>query len=209
MNPKQKKCKNCKEMFKPMNSLQCVCSQACAIVLSKPIVRKQQEVKWKEEKKVLKEKSRDFKKELQDEMNKIARLIDYGNVCMSCQRYPKKTFGAHFRSVGGHSSIRYNLNNIYLGCFSCNGKKGGNVHGYDSGLQNTFGKDWWEYLKNGLLQDYSYLGLKKEDYPPLIKEARKIARELEKDLKVRTPDERLKKRTEYNERLGIYKTKPI
>jgi hypothetical protein len=112
------------------------------------------------EKKELKEKLKtvsDYKSDLQYLINKIARLIDYGQNCISCNCVPKKSNGCHFKSVGSHSKLRYNLLNIYLGCNKCNSELGGNVHGYDDGVIAHFGREFWEYIKFQMVLDFPIL----------------------------------------------------
>lgn len=204
-NLKQPKCKNCKQPFTKTQPLQVACSYGCAIELAKPIAKKVIEKKWNERKRVYKESKTDYFKLLQTEINKIARLIDYNQLCISCQKVPKKINGCHFLSVGGHKSLRYNLFNIYAGCEKCNSELGGNVHGYDYGLIQEFGKEFWEYLKFQFMQDFRLLQIKEYEVKEKLKIARKISAELEQNLVKRSAKERLELRKIYNEMLGIYK----
>ncbi len=203
-NLKQPKCKNCKQPFTKTQPLQVACSYSCAIELAKPIAKKVIERKWNERKRVYKESKTDYFKLLQTEINKIARLIDYNQLCISCQKVPKKINGCHFLSVGGHKSLRYNLFNIYAGCEKCNSELGGNIHGFDSGLILVFGKEFWEYLKFQFLQDFHLLQIRETEVKEKLKIARQIVKELESDLIKRNSDERLEMRKICNERLGIY-----
>ena len=203
-NLKQPKCKNCKQPFTKTQPLQVACSYSCAIELAKHITKKVIERKWNERKRVYKESKTDYFKLLQTEINKIARLIDYNQLCISCQKVPKKINGCHFLSVGGHKSLRYNLFNIYAGCEKCNSELGGNIHGFDSGLILVFGKEFWEYLKFQFLQDFHLLQIRETEVKEKLKIARQIVKELESDLIKRNSDERLEMRKICNERLGIY-----
>ena len=171
------RCKDCKCDFKPIKSIQPRCFD-CTIKRAKEQVKKNEEKKWKERKKVLKEKTTDFKEILQRRINEIARLIDYGNVCISCQSKCKKENGCHFHSVGAHGKLRYNLLNIWLGCYSCNGEKGGNVHGYDNGLIELFGKEYWDYLKFKFVLDNNDIEIKSIDFKEKISIANEIIKEL-------------------------------
>lgn len=204
-NLKQPKCKNCKQPFTKTQPLQVACSYSCAIELAKPIAKKVIEKKWNERKRVYKESKTDYFDLLQKEINKIARYIDHDQLCISCQKIPKKKNGCHFKSVGGHENIRYNLLNIYLGCERCNKELGGNVHGYDDGLILVFGKEFWEYLKFQFLQDFHLLQIRETEVKEKLKIARQIVKELEQNLAKRSSQERLEMRKICNERLGIYK----
>ena len=202
---KQPKCKNCKQQFTKTQPLQVACSYSCAIELGQAIIRKEIERKWNERKRVYKESKTDYFKLLQTEINKIARLIDYNQLCISCQKVPKKINGCHFLSVGGHKSLRYNLFNIYAGCEKCNSELGGNVHGFDNGLILVFGKKFWEYLKFQFLQDFHLLQIRETEVKEKLKIARQIVKELEQNLAKRSSQERLEMRKICNERLAIYK----
>ena len=188
-----------------MQPLQVACSYSCAIELAKPIAKKVIEKKWTQRKKEYKESKTDYFDLLQKEINKIARYIDHDQLCISCQKIPKKKNGCHFKSVGGHENIRYNLLNIYLGCERCNKELGGNVHGYDDGLILVFGKEFWEYLKFQFLQDFHLLQIRETEVKEKLKIARQIVKELEQNLAKRSSQERLEMRKICNERLGIYK----
>lgn len=205
------KCQNlkCRKQFTPLRNGQGVCSIECARDKAKADREKKQKEEIKHEKRETAKKKREiepksyFEKKLQDEVNKIARLIDYGQVCISCQKMPQKAFGCHYKSVGSSPSIRFNLFNIFSGCYGCNNCKGGNVHGYNEGLIQTFGQDFYEYA-NSLYQATPILQLSKHEIEHKTKIAREIVRELEKDLRVRSAEERLECRKIINERLGIY-----
>lgn len=141
---------------------------------------------------------------LQDLINHIARLIDKDQVCISCSNYPKKKFGGHRWSVGDNSNLRYNLSAIMLQCFSCNDRKSGNIDGYDKGLLETFGEEYFNYVRYDLKRIYSYVGLSNIDLKEKIKIARSIIKELEQADKTYSTLERIELRTHYNNVLGIY-----
>jgi len=201
--------KNCKNEFTPYTTLQRLCVP-CAILKAKSAVKKERTVKDNAEKKELKQKLKtvtDYRKELQILINKIARMIDYGHPCISCGVMAKKENGCHFKSVGANPSLRYNLLNIYLGCNKCNVELGGNVHGYDDGVIKNFGREFWEYIKFQIVLDFPILKMDIPELKEKISISRTIVKELESDLTVLSDSERIKKRIEINERLGIYETK--
>jgi len=195
------KCKNCKSDFIQYNSIQKLCFD-CTIKKAKLQVQKTTELKWKLKKKAYKESKTNYFKLLQSEINKTARLIDYGQVCISCQKMPKKINGCHFLSSGGHKNITYNLLNIYLGCEKCNNDLGGNIHGYDAGLIQEFGKEFWEYLKFDMMKETPILQIRQSE----AKEKLKIVREINNEIELikRSPIERIEKRKEINKIIGIY-----
>lgn len=155
-------------------------------------------------KEVLKTSS-DKKKELQEEVNRIVRLIDKGHPCMMCGNSKMKKINAcHYHSVGSNDTIRFNLHNNWAGCESCNSFKGGNINGYDLCLIATFGNEYWEEIKFGLTREYKILKLSKPEIDEKIKIAREIIRELKKADRVYTNEERVELRDKYNKRLGMY-----
>jgi len=203
------KCKKCHNEFNQINTLQRYCYR-CALEKAKELTKKKEDKAWRKRKIEMKEKIKtvsDYRNELQKFINKIARLIDYGCPCISCGIKVKKENGCHFKSVGANPSLRYNLLNIYLGCNRCNVELGGNVHGYDDGIINLFGVDFWEYLKFGMIRDFPILSLSVSEIKEKIVICKDIIRELESDLiKIGNPD-RIKKRIELNDRIGIYENK--
>lgn len=147
----------------------------------------------------------ELKKELQPLINHIARLIDWGLPCMMHGDYFQgNPHGCHYHSTRSQDSIRFNLHNIHQGCYSCNKGKGGNINGYDEQLISVYGKQYWEYVKFGIVRTYQYCGLRKTDIEALKVAARKIIKELLADSKTYTTVERLALREKYNKRLGIY-----
>lgn len=203
-----KKCRNkeCGVIFNPVTTLQKYCFQ-CTVSKAKFRVKKEDSKKWNVQKKILKEKIKtlsDYKNDLQAEINKIARLIDYGHNCISCGGVPKKINGCHFHSVGSNPALRFNLLNIYLGCEHCNSFKGGNVHGYIDGLIREFGKEFYEYLKFELPQKYSILQLNKVEIKEKIKIAKDIVKVLNNDKEVLNNEQRIELRKIINEQIGIY-----
>lgn len=207
---KEKKCKNpgCGKWFTPYyTSLQPICSPTCALQLSRHLEKKRLEKNWREEKKALKDELKtttDHENDLQEEINAIVRLIDYGQKCISCDNL-KRAFAGHFHSVGANKSLRFHLHNIHVQDFNCNGERGGNIVAYGRGLINRYGKEYKEYVEYDLVRLYPRMGWTKNDLIGWTKEARNIRRELEKDKQMYSAEDRIKLRTEINARLGIYK----
>jgi len=204
---KVKKCRNCLEKFEPKNSLQVVCGIKCSIVYNKTKKEKQAVKDWLIEKKALKESLKtksDYESDLQDEINHIARLIDKGSGCISCggQTTPA---GGHYHSRGSNQTIRFHLDNIHLQDFNCNNWKSANLHHYDIGLIERYGKEYWDFVKFGIPKQFTFLKLAKNEFNDIIKNARQIVSELKKADLTYPPKVRLELRKKYNERLGVYK----
>lgn len=208
---KDKPCAECKKMFTPTSGNVRVCGLECAIDLGK------RETAEKEEKKVnkrAKNKRKDHpdvyykenKKQLQDLVQKIARLIDKCAPCIDCDKMIGKPCfdGGHNHSKGAHESIRYNLHNIFKQTRDCNTHGKTSPEKFAKGIEDKYGKEYAEYCE-ALPLKYPYTGLKAHEYPEIITEALKIARELKKlDLDY-TPKQRMKLRDQCNKRLNIYK----
>jgi hypothetical protein len=181
-----------------------VCNVCVGLVL-KPIkeAEKQKKVELAAKKEALMTLS-DYKKQLEEKVNEIVRLIDKDQNCISCNNKPNKLFAGHYHSVGSQQPIRFNLLNIYGQCYSCNGEKGGLLLQYGQGLINNFGKEHKEYCEFELLRTFKTIKLDKFE----ILEAKKIATELCRFLKLEnktySPNERLELRKKFNNMIGIY-----
>ena len=205
------RCKNCREVYNQYEfnnkfclSIDCQ-TQKALFKLGK--IKKQTAKDWKAKKKVLKEKLKaksDYEKEAQPIINKIARLIDKGSNCMMCNNIMKRTNGCHYHSVGSSPTIRFNLFNIWIGCHSCNGEKGGNIIGYDNRLIDVYNRERWEYIKFDIVRETAPIHLTIDDLKQLKKESSKIVRELEKLDLTYSIELRWKLRDKFNKRLGIY-----
>lgn len=205
---KPKKCKNptCGKSFVPKQFNQQACNYSCAIAVAK--IKTAAKVKKENalEKSILKEKLRDIpelKKELEKEINAICRLIDLKSGCISCGGHTTPS-GGHYHSVGANGSIRFNLDNIHLQDYGCNGEKGGNIHKYDLGLIERYGKDYWEYVKFDLVAKYPVLKMAKFEYDEKISIARGIVKWLKLQNKTYDSKERISLREKYNCEIGIY-----
>lgn len=141
-------------------------------------------------------------KYLQPEINKIARLIDYGNPCIATGNYGKMN-GGHYISVGANRTICLNLHNIFIQSFSSNHWKSGDPIKYQNGLIETFGKDYFEFVSS--LSQHKPLHLSKSDMIEIRKKAKEIIKTIEE--KHRTPKQRIELRNEINTKLGIYDLK--
>jgi len=199
---KVKKCKNCLCAFQPFNPLQYICCPSCAVIYNKKLEAKKIDVKVKEMKDGLKG-LKEYKKDLEVEINTIVRLIDKGCDCISCNS--KGNSAGHFHSVAANGSIRYNLHNLHLQEYSCNGEKGGNVIKYGAGLIYVYGKEYKEYVEYDLVRLYPEIKLSLHEIKEAIKKARNVVKILKVEDKEYSPKERLQKRNFFNKVIGIYK----
>lgn len=204
---KPKKCRHCKELFNPSNSTQTACSWQCAITLTNIAIQKKYDKEAKVQKAEMKESIKslsDYKNDLQKEINLIARLIDEGAPCVSSGRSTGKTNGGHRFAVGGWSSLRFHLMNIWIQSFHDNHHLSGNPGGYDNFLRanEIYG------VVHDLPQMYQFIKLQKSDLKEKIAIARNIVKELKEANQVdslpRKTDLRIELRVKYNKLLGIY-----
>lgn len=141
-------------------------------------------------------------KYLQPNINKIARLIDYGHPCTARNTFEGKMSGGHFTSVGSNRTIAINLHNIFIQSFQSNVWNGGDDTKYREGLEMQFGKEYLEFVEG--LKKHRPIKLSKEQFMALNNEAKEIIKELESNLIVRTFNERIEARNIVNERLNVY-----
>lgn len=145
----------------PARPLQAVCSPRCATRKVKAD-RAADRVKLKERKAALKPR-RQWLDECQAIVNKIARLRDKDDGCISCDKpasWDGQWHGSHFRSVGAASAVRLNLWNIHKACSPCNHHKSGNIAEYRPRLIEKIGAqrvEWLESQNQLVRYDVDYL----------------------------------------------------
>ena len=133
------RCRNCKEKFEPVRFNQKYCLKDECI---RVFVEEAKSKAWKKTKKNMQENLetiQDLVKATQIVFNKYIRLRDKGNVCISCQKPPKKLNSGHFYNANNHWNVRFNENNVHLQCEHCNTFLSGNLIEYRSNLINKIG----------------------------------------------------------------------
>lgn len=202
------KCKICKKEFEKRSPQHVVCCYSpCGVIYMSNLTEKKRKKEWQKEKKELKEKIKthsDYKKELQLLVNKIARLIDYGQPCIATGKLEGKRNGGHFISVGANDTIRFNLHNIHIQSEYSNTYKGGDNFKYCEGIERIYGIDYLERIKN--LKNTKPIKLSINELKYAIKLSKEIIKELDKDYVISNPKDRIFKREFYNNVLGIYES---
>lgn len=146
------RCKHCKTVFKSIrfNFKYCLSSEEC--IKSWNIERKSCEVKaWNKEKKVRKEKLltvQEYVKTVQKTFNKFIRLRDKGQVCISCQKPPKKVNAGHYFNANNHWNVRFDEDNVHNQCEACNTSLSGNLIEYREHLINKIGIERYNVLND-------------------------------------------------------------
>jgi hypothetical protein len=142
--------------------------------------------------------------QLQDLVNSIAKIIDYGQPCIATGvtfRHGDKATAGHYISVGANETIRYHLHNIHTQSFVSNGFNGGDPEGYKKGIVKAYGEEYLNYLES--LKGTPVIKMTGDDILDKIASAKKIIQQLPAR-KVYTKEARILLRDTLNLRLGIY-----
>lgn len=153
---KQKKCKQCKSLFTPFNSMQKVCGAKCAQAFAvserekKEAKAKNDEVKRVRQK--LKQLSmKDRPKALRsarEAFNAFIRYRDKDDVCISCGRHHQGQYHAgHYKTKGAHPELEFNEDNCHKQCAPCNNHLSGNIVNYRPRLIDKIGIDKVEWIE--------------------------------------------------------------
>jgi uncharacterized CHY-type Zn-finger protein len=98
---------------------------------------------WKKKKSEMKKELMtlsDWLKLAQSVFNKFIRQRDSGQPCISCgKKINGVTHASHYKSQGGHSSVRFNENNVWSSCYKCNVELSGNLLNYRERLIEKIG----------------------------------------------------------------------
>lgn len=141
------KCKHCKEKFEPVRFNQKYCfNKTCLDAW----IQEAKIKNWKKTKKKMQENLetiQDLIKAAQIVFNKYIRLRDKGNVCISCQKQPKKENSGHFYNANNHWNVRFNENNVHLQCEHCNTFLSGNLINYRENLLKKIGESKFQLLE--------------------------------------------------------------
>ena len=216
-----KKCKNCKKEIPKIGNrynhkygygLDCGCYQNWlfntpegkeklkkATLQAKKKVEQEKKREWNKKKKEL----TNYKSKLQDKINEIVRLIDYGLPCLARGIIANQIHAGHVYSRGSEPSMKFNLHNIHRQSAQSNHYQ--NEDGLlREGLVNEYGKEYLDFLN--YMRSYPPLKFTNEEYHEFYKVACKIANTMRKEGKrYTTPKQRIEKRNEVNKQIGIYK----
>lgn len=152
--PSPKPCCNCSKLFTPIyTNMQVACSLRCAASFAKKVrlaKEKQERAQTKERKDKLKSISQ-VEEECRQIVQKIARLRDRNQGCISCDKpanWDGQWHGSHYRSHGGCSSLQFHLWNINRACWICNKLYSGRVDQYKVGIVQRYGQERLDWLDN-------------------------------------------------------------
>ena len=162
-----KTCKACSKPFEPTRPFQVVCCPDCSFEWSKQSKGKQSAAKvvraaTQERKAAIKTRAK-WLSECQAIANRYARIRDFKDGCISCNRpstWDGQWHGSHYRSVGAASAVRFNLWNIHKSCSICNHHLSGNIAEYKPRLIAKIGAEkveWIESQNQVVRYDIDYL----------------------------------------------------
>jgi len=149
---KPKRCKVCKESFRPTRSIQPVCAaMACNVGYAEALLAKKKATAAKADRKETKAKLEklktrsDYIKEAQREFNRYIRLRDAKRLCICCAM-PLGLFSVggaydcgHYRSVGSAPHLRFDERNAHAQRKQCNRYGAGRAVDYRIGLVARIG----------------------------------------------------------------------
>jgi hypothetical protein len=145
---KPKTCEYCGKPFTPFQSMQRVCPTVRCARGWAAMKSAQGKRELRARKEAIKTRT-DWLAECQAIVNKIARLRDAKDGCISCEKPPTwdgQWHGSHYRSVGAASAVRLCLWNIHKACSQCNHHKSGNIADYRPRLIEKIGLEKVEWL---------------------------------------------------------------
>lgn len=207
------KCKYCKIPFEPryFNQKYCLHNEECISASYKYAIDKVNKAKKKEYKqKKIELNPKKGISYLQDEINKLARMIDkhFNYSCIDCGKRldynkPIAVNGAHRFNVGGNENIRFNLHNIHSSTQWCNCYNTEHKTGYDKGLITRYGNEYFEYIHFEMPLKYKSLKLKSNEIEEALKITRKLIRDFDNHISENDLDGSML-RSHFNKLIGIY-----
>jgi hypothetical protein len=142
-----KSCKKCGENFTPFSTLDKYCYVCKKTEQALKNLAKMKKDKLKKQKEDLLTTS-DYLKLAQQVFNKWIRLRDADQGCISCGNPLGSKYDAgHFWSAGGHSSVRFHPDNVWVSCYKCNVMLSGNGIEYRMRLIKKIGVERVEWLE--------------------------------------------------------------
>ncbi len=208
------KCRQCGVKFTPKRFLQkhCMLNEECTDAEIKMVVENNRKLQEKKEKKDWNDKkqemkvdthAKEYKKSLQNEINKLSRMIDlkFGYVtCIDCSKpYGKQQDAAHFHGRGSNSTLRYHLHNLHSANSQCNLYSDVHHVNYKVGLENRYGKEYLQYVED-LKVNIKEIHLTNKD----VVEKLKIVRDIIRHFDTYQFETSLDARTILNGLIGIY-----
>lgn len=199
------RCKNpnCKDKFIAKYFLQkhCMEKEECIkleIEMKKATIWKEKRKEWK-----VNTHSKEHRKYLQDEINKLARMIDakFYNDCIDCGKPygDNKIDACHLISRKKNSSLKWNLHNLHGGHSQCNVFNENHESAYKEGLKKRYGIEYLEMVENLPVQ-YREIKLSNQE----VHDKLTIVRKLNRDIDTYKFENAIAARNLMNQLIGIY-----
>ena len=174
------RCKLCKDKFTPKYFLQKHCMEKDECIKAEIELKKA--TIWKEKRAEMKVNthSKEYKKEFQNEINKLSRNIDvkFGfNACIDCGKLFEnhQIDACHLISKGSNSTLSYNLHNLHSGHNHCNFYNPTHESNYKKGLVLRYGIEYLQMIENMPLK-YTSIHLSNQEIHDKLTLVRKINR---------------------------------
>lgn len=208
------RCRLCGDKFVAKRFLQkhCMNNDECTDAEIKMVVENNRKLSEKKEKKEWNEKkaemkvdthAKEYKNSLQNEINKLSRMIDLKFeylTCIDCEKnYGKQQDAAHFHGRGSNSTLRYHLHNLHSANSQCNLYSDVHHVNYAKGLEKRYGKEYLMYVEN-LRLSIKEIHLTNKD----VVEKLKIVRDIIRHFDTYQFESSLDARTILNGLIGIY-----
>ena len=144
-----------------------------------------------------------YKGLLQNEINKLSRMIDakFGyTLCIDCGKpFGNQIDAAHYTSIGSNNSIRYNLHNLHSAKSDCNQYSDKHKQGYTIGLKERYGESYLTLVEELPIR-YKYIKVSAVE----VYEKLKIVRSLVKNFDTFKAENAIEMREMFNNVIGIY-----
>lgn len=137
MKIKPKACRQCGAQFTPFNTLQPVCTPACAVKFnSKKEVEKRVKQMRKDSQSL-----NDLRSIARAVFQKYIRLRDAKHPCISCYKTDAKWDAGHYFKAEIYTGLIFNEDNVHKQCSYCNCQLAGNLIEYRKGLVKKIGEE--------------------------------------------------------------------
>lgn len=200
------RCKICNTKFEVKFFNQKTCfDPSCVLEFSKKQKLKNWEKQSRKQSATKKVKKKTTKEYLQDNINKLAKMIDthFDYNCICCGNiYKGQVDACHYKSRGNNLNLAYNLHNIHKGRAYCNQYSNLHIIGYKDGLINRYSLDYFNYIDAEIGIKYSYLGLNETELKEALRLTRKCIREF--DSLIKGFKNGKDSRDFFNKSIGIY-----
>lgn len=143
-NPKQKKCKHCKEMFTPERPMQSCCTIHCSIEYAKAQKIKRDGTDKRKALKAFNDSDKNvLKRKAIQVFNAYIRARDKDKPCVSCGCTVKESMAhaSHFKPANTYSYLRFDEANVHKSCLRCNVFLSGNLDAYRIRIVDRIGQD--------------------------------------------------------------------